>query len=921
MSAREDLPEGRVTFLFTDVEGSTRLLEQHPADYGAGIARHHDLLAGAVEAHGGVVFETIGDAVYAAFADPTGAVEAAAEAQLALAQEDWAPLGEIRVRMGLHTGPVERRGAHYFGPALYRCARLMATAHGGQVVLSEETANLTRDSLDAGATLIDLGAHRLKDLVEPERVFQLAADGLPGEFPPLRSAGGRPNNLPADVKTFVGRQEELDGLRKLLVSPGIRVVTLTGPGGSGKTRLALRAADALLEPFKDGVFLIGLTPLADPALVAPAVADVLGVQKTAERSWVDGLVTHLAGKELLLLLDNFEHVVPAAAEIAAVVAAAPKVRVLVTSRVPLRIQGEHEVHVGPLPLPEPDAGLAELVHAPAVQLFVERAREIRGDFALSEANAHTVGEICRRLDGLPLAIELAAARTRLLSPQAMLERMEDRLGLLTGGPADLPSRQRTLRDAIGWSHDLLEERERALLRRLAVFRGGCSLSAAETVCGDDVLPSLSALAEHSLLVTRWNELGEPRYELLETIAEFARERLAESGEADELARRHASYFADYAEAIEASLYTDARGPWLRRLGEDRDNFRAALAWSAESDEASIGLRILSALWLWWWTSYSEGLAWAGRILDLPSAAEPTVLRAGALFTAEICAAGAGDLPPTRRYAEEAIELSRRLGEDKWLAMSQGLGAGALTGVTPEGEYIGFDTPDGLDRVRELTSEAVEVGERTGDAWVSAWTKMVSGLVALLAGDPVTARPWAAEAMQELGALGDSWSRSSASMVLAFSLVQVGELGDAEAALEGSVPALLEVGDLKMASGCLIAHGLIDRFSGSTDEAAQHYGDALDLCIKVGDPANVPLCLEGIAAAVAERDPERAARLLGAARALFDAGYFPSVPGFEVFHAATFAALDDALGAEAAEQLRARGASSARTVPLADVAQV
>jgi predicted ATPase/class 3 adenylate cyclase len=921
VSGRETLPEGRVTFLFTDVEGSTRLLEQHPADYGSGIARHHELLAAAVEARNGVVFETIGDAIYAAFADPVDAVEAAAEAQYALLREDWGPLEAINVRMGLHTGPVERRGAHYFGPALYRCARLMSTAHGGQIVLSETTASLVRDSLDGEAVLIDLGRHTLKDLLEPERVYQLGRAGLRREFPPLRSAGGRPNNLPADVKTFVGRQEELDRMRELLVSPGVRVVTLTGPGGSGKTRLALRAAEALLEPFKDGVFLVGLTPLADPALVAPAIADVLGVQKTAGRAWVESLVTHLGGKELLLVLDNFEHVVPAASEIAAIVGAAANVRVLATSRVPLRIQGEHELHVGPLPLPEPDADLDALVRSPSVQLFVERAREIRGDFALLDTNGSAVAEICRRLDGLPLAIELAAARTRLLSPQAMLERMEDRLGLLTGGAADLPARQRTLRDAIGWSHDLLEEREQALLRRLGVFRGGCSLPAAESVCGGDVLSSLSILTEHSLVVTRWNELGEPRFEMLETIAEFARERLAESGEADQLARRHASYFADYAEAIEPSLYTDARVPWLRRLGEDRDNIRAALAWSVERDEASVGLRILAALWLWWWTAYGEGLAWAERVLDLPSAAEPTVTRAGALFTAEICAAGAGDLAATRRYTEQAVAVSRTLGDDKWLAMAQGLGAGALTGLTADGAFIGFEREEGLDRLRELASEAVSIGRRTGDPWVAAWTTMISGLVALLAGDPVTARPWAAEGMEAFGRLGDSWSRSSASMALAFSLIQLGELEAAEAALEGSVPALLEVGDLKMASGCLIAHGLIARFSGSAEAAEKHYGDALDLCVRAGDPANAPVCLEGIAAAVAQRDPERSARLLGAARALFDAGYFPNVPGFEVFHAGTCAALEEALGADAAERLRARGASTARSVPLADVVAV
>jgi predicted ATPase/class 3 adenylate cyclase len=919
MSGAADLPEGRVTFLFTDVEGSTKLLERHPADYGRLIARHHELLEDAVNQRGGVVFETIGDAVYAAFAEPASAVAAAAEAQLALGSEDWSPLEAVKVRMGLHTGDVERRGAHYFGPALYRCARLMATAHGGQVVVSQATADLASGSLRRGEQLIDLGLHQLKDLREPERVYQLAREGLESEFPPLRSAGGRPNNLPSDVKTFVGRQHELEVLGELLRSPDVRVVTLTGAGGSGKTRLALRAAESLLEPFRDGVFLVDLAPLADAQLVTGTIASVLGVPPTAGRDAIDSLVTHLSGKELLLVLDNFEHVATAAPDVAAIVASAAPVRMLVTSRTPLRIQGERELRVQPLPLPEADAPLQEVVRSPAVQLFVERAREIRGDFELTEDNADAVSEISRRVDGLPLAIELAASRTRLLSPRALLERLADRLALLTGGASDLPARQRTLRDTIGWSYDLLEEPERALLPRLGVFRGGCSLDAAESVCGNDALPSLSALAEHSLLEVRWNELGEPRYELLETVAEFARQRLGESGEADDLARRHAAYFADLAEAAEPSLYSDARGPWLRRLAEDRDNIRAALAWSVEQDEAAVGLRILAALWLWWWTAFTEGLAWADRLLALPSGAEPTPARAGALFTAEICWAGAGDLPTIRRYTEEAIAVSRSLGDDRWLALSQALGAGALAGLTPSGEFVGIEHSKGLARLRAVSEEAIEIGQRTGDPWVAAWTKMISGLIALLAGDPPTARMWASDAMAEFGELGDSWSRASASVSLAFALLQLGELEAAQEALDGSVPALVDVGDLKMASGCLIAHGLIARFSGAADEAERRYGEALELCVRTGDPANAPVCLEGMAAALASSEPEAAARLLGAARALFDGGNIPSVPGFEVFYEGTSAILEDALGEEALAGLRTRGASAARSLPLADVA--
>jgi predicted ATPase/class 3 adenylate cyclase len=915
MSGREELPEGFVTFLFSDVEGSTRLLERHPSDYGAGIARHHELMSEAVVRNGGVVFETIGDAVYAAFAEPADAVAAASAAQRALASEDWGPLEALRVRMGVHPGPVERRGAHYFGPALYRCARLMDTAHGGQVVLSEAAAQLVGERLGGDLALIDLGRHRLKDLVEPERVFQLAGAGLEAEFPQLRSAGGRPNNLPADVKSFVGRGDELKELAELLVSPGVRVVTLTGPGGSGKSRLALRAAGELLEPFKDGVFLVGLTPLADASLVAPAIAGVLGVQPVSGRPLVESLGTHLAARELLLVLDNFEHVVDAAGDVAAIVAAAPKVRVLATSRVPLRIQGEHEVHVGPLPLPQPSESHDEVMRSPSVQLFGERAREIRGDLHVAEGNAVVVAEICRRLDGLPLAIELAAARTRLLSPEGLLERMSDRLGLLTGGAADLPARQRTLRNTIVWSHDLLERPEQELFRRLAVFSGGCSFEAAEHIGGRDVLASLSVLSEHNLVRIRWNELGEPRAEMLETIAEFARERLAESDEAEELARRHAGYFADYAELAEPALYTDVRRPWLRRLADDRDNIRAALAWAVEHDEAEVGLRILGSLWLWWWTSFFEGLEWATRVLELPSAREPTSLRAGALFTAEICAIGAGDFDAIRRYVAEAVSVSRAIGDDRRLALAQALGAGAVAGIDDAGH---IEDPA---RAREVSEEAIAVAEQTGDPWVAAWARMVSAIVGLHAGNVDVARTWAAEAAEAFRAVEDSWSRASASLALAFALVQLGELEAARDALEGSVPALLDVGDLKMAHGCLVAHGLIARFGGDAAESDKRYREALELCVDAGDPTNAPLCLEGMAAAAAASDPERAARLLGAARALFEAGYFPTIPGFEVFSEATSAILEDALGAETSQRLQRVGASQARTSPLAEVAHV
>jgi class 3 adenylate cyclase len=456
------LPTGTVTFLFTDLEGSTRLLEAHPLAYREAVHRHHDLLQQAVEGHGGVVFETVGDAVYAAFERPTDAVAAALAAQAALLAVPWGETGPLRVRMGVHLGEVERRGAHYFGAPLYRCARLTATAHGGQVVLSAAVTEIVRDALPPGAALRDLGAHRLKDLARPERVTQLLHPDLPAAFPPLRSLDALPHNLPRQATPFVGREAELAAVAGRLRQPGVPLLTLTGPGGTGKTRLALQAAAEVLDaagpdgarsggPFPDGAWLVELAPLADPGLVPAAVAQALGVREATGRPPEAALRDHLRDRRLLLVLDNCEHLLPGAAPaVAALLGAGPGVTVLATSREPLRVAGEHEHPVPPLALPpRPDPARppdpAALSHYEAVALFIERAVAARPDFAVTNATAPAVAELCHRLDGLPLAIELAAARVKVLAPPALLARLDRRLGVLTGGRRDAPARQQTLR--------------------------------------------------------------------------------------------------------------------------------------------------------------------------------------------------------------------------------------------------------------------------------------------------------------------------------------------------------------------------------------------------------------------------------------------------------------------------------------------
>ena len=876
---RRELPEGDVTYLFTDVEGSTQLLERYPTAQPGAIERQRLLLTEAVEASGGVVFETVGDAVYAAFGGVTGAIEAATAAQLALRSEDWAPLPVIRVRMAIHCGQVETRDGHYVGVPLYRCARLMSTAHGGQVLLSDAV----RARLTGPTEVRDLGLHRLKDLREPEHVFQLLHSELPDEFPPLRSTS-RPNNLPNEVTRFFGRGEELAQLRALLRDPELRILTLVGPGGSGKTRLALRTAAQLLEEFRDGVFFIDLAPLADAAAVAGAAAAVLGVQEAPGRTLVESLAVHLAGKDMLLVFDNFEHLLDVPPRVVSeLVVTASKFTVLATSRTPLHVAGEHEFGVTPLPVSSSEPVLGEAAAAPAVQLFVDRAAAVGTSLVLGESVGQTVAEICRKLDGLPLAIELAAARTRVLPPEALLDRLERRLELLTSGPADLPQRQRTMRDSIAWSYDLLGEGEQRLFRALSTFRGGAGIDAVEAVDGGGALDRLAVLSEHGLVRTRWTPLGEPRYEMLETIAEFAREQLDNADERESVRERHAEYFASFAANVGPRLRDDDRPPWLARLTDERDNIRVALALFVERDRALEGMRLLGDLWMWFWLSSSEGLDWTERLTALTSAAEPTPERAGALFLGACCAGGLGIQERSRPLADDAITVSRQVNDPRWLAMSLGVSSTL---------YLD-DADEALARGRE----AIAVGMRCGDEWAATWAKMISALGAASVFAIGETAEWAGQAFGEFASLDDSWSRGTAGLALAFALIQQGEMAEANAVLDQAIPGLLKVGDRKVASTCFIARALAARFSGQTADSVEAYAEALTLCLDSGDPGNTPVCLEGIAAAMAATDPPRSAHLLGAAQSLYDQGYIPWLPGHLALFETTHAQLEDVLGNE------------------------
>src|SRR5215217_2338175 len=628
-------PTGTVTFLFTDIEGSTSLWEHDAPTMQEALARHDEILQNTIEDRGGYVFKTVGDAFCAAFDTATDATEAALAAQRALLEEGWADeIGSIRVRMALHAGAAEERGGDYFGPPLNRVARLLSAGHGGQILLSHTTQELTRDDLPEGASLRDLGQRRLKDLFRPERVFQLLAPDLPSGFPPLKTLDARLNNLPTQPTPLVGREREVAGVCRLLRGGGVRLLTLTGPGGMGKTRLALQVAADLVDEFEDGVFLVPLAPISDPDLVVPTVARTLDITETSGRTPEEALKDYLRNKEIVLVLDNFEQVVEAAPLVGELLSACPALKVLATSRTVLRLYGEREFTVPPLELPDPShpQPLERLTQYEAVRLFVERAQAAKAGFSVTDENALAVAKICAHLDGLPLAIELAAVRIKLLPPQAILVRLGNRLKLLTGGARDLPERQRTLRATIEWSHELLDEGQKILFARLAVFAGGCTLEAMEAVCDaerdlplDDPIKGASSLLDKSLLRREeGSEESEPRFSMLETIREYAQERLEESEAAEEIRRLHAECYLALAEEAEPRL----RGPEvvtsLGRLETEHDNMRAALSWSLKSGEAELGLRLGVAL-LWFWSArgyWSEGARWLEESLAKGGTAEP-----------------------------------------------------------------------------------------------------------------------------------------------------------------------------------------------------------------------------------------------------------------------------------------------------------
>src|SRR5918998_5377390 len=788
-----DLPSGTVTFLFTDIEGSTALWEQDAAAMRLAVDRHLELLDAAIAAHDGYRFQVIGDAVQAAFAAAPDALAAAVEAQRAIADEPWALPTPIRVRMALHVGEAtpDATGDYHQVPALNRLSRLLAVAHGGQIVLSDAARALIDDAPLPSVTLLDLGEYRLRDLLEPGRIWQALAPGLQSRFPPPRTLERLETNLPMQLTTLVGREVEVAHISALIEREGARLVTLTGPGGTGKTRLALAVAAEALDTFPDGVWFVDLSPLTDPALVLPGIASVLGVREAGGQGLLQAVKAFLESKRLLLVLDNFEQVLDAAPQLAELLTACPRLAMLVTSREPLQVRAEQQVPVAPLPLPplERVLSLAELALVPAINLFVQRARAIVPDFALTEENAAAIVAICQRLDGLPLAIELAAARIRLLPPQALQERLERSLPVLTGGPRDAPARQRTLRDAIAWSHDLLEGDEPALFRRLAVFSGGWTLEAAEAVLGHDgvldVFTGITALADKSLVRPLATTDPDPRFGMLETIREFGLEQLTAAGELDATRGRHAEYFAAFSEALSAELFRATKPELLDRLAAERDNIRAALTWLDQQGDEEAMIRLAAGMgWFWFVRGLgTEGISWLERARS-PRSAVAASIRAAALNWASVLTLPRKDHAAATELAALSVRLLRENGhESASLAMAL-IGQGRSTGYSGDRTagvalleealavarmlnhplFIGaaldslaeFAFLEGdLDRATTLVTEALELQRRHQPLWGTSFSLSLLGEIALERSDLPAVSAYYSESMALAKALGDT----------------------------------------------------------------------------------------------------------------------------------------------------------------------
>ena len=867
-------PSGTVTFLFTDIEGSTRLAQEHPRDMPELLARHNAILNQSMERYHGLVFQIVGDSFAAAFDTASDALSAALEAQRTLQKEAWSP-ASIQVRMGIHTGSAQVKddpqgqSVSYEGYGTLALAqRIMSVGHGGQILLSQTTRDLVKDRLPAGTELRDLGERRLKDIVRPEHIYQVAAPDLRSEFPPLKTPETIHHNLPAQLTSFVGREQEIVKARETLAST--RILTFIGPGGTGKTRLSLRVAAEQIPEFKDGVWLVELAQLADATYILSTIASTFHLRELQGIPLIDTVTDYLRGKQLLLVLDNCEHLIETCAELADhFLLACPKLKIITSSREALGIEGEAVYRVPSLSLPSAqggeDGGMSETMRYEAPRLFAERAAKANSQFVLTTGNAPYVIQICQQLDGIPLAIELAAARVKMFTPQQIAERLGDRFKLLTGGSRTALPRQQTLRALIDWSYLTLNETEQKVLRALAVFSGGWTFEAAESVTGEmEAMDGLSGLVNKSLVNVEEKE-GESRYRYLETIRQYAMEKLLESGEAVHARDRQLAYFMDYARHAQEKFGTLQRALWVNRLEAEHDNIRSALGWGLENNPEA-ALQMVSSLATFWLSRryMTEGCKWCQAAISRAEAlslAGPNIdqTRAQAYSALAMLSINRGEHHTGQMAAREAVTLARQL--DDPLQLARGLHFLGMASTFSGDVELAFDSlheSEALCRKFGYDDDLAEVLQSLAYA-----TLEIHG-------------PKAADQLQSY--LEESLALSRGSVdpdaavriegILARLAFYHGDMAQARKHADLMLDLHREMGDQLSVTGHQTQMGHIARQMGNYQEALALYRETLPDWQKMGHRGAVAHQLECLAfIARAQGQEKRAVRLLSAAEAL------------------------------------------------------
>ncbi len=898
------LPRGTVTLLFTDIEGSTSLLQQVGERYTQVLGECRRLLRAAFHQYHGHEVDTQGDAFFVAFARATDAISAVVAAQRALARHAWSEGVTVRERMGLHTGEPELSSEGYVGLDVHHAARIMSAGHGGQVLLSQTARDLVAHDLPEGVSLRDLGEHRLKDLRGPERLFQLVIADLPADFPPLKTLDTHPNNLPDQPTPLIGREQEVAAVGNLVQRKDVRLMTLTGPGGVGKTRLGLQVAAEFSDCFADGVFFVNLAPLSDSDLVVPTIAQTLGIREIAGQHLLERLKEQLQWQQVLLLLDNFEQVESAAMQVADLLAACQELKVLVTSRAVLHVRAEHEFAVPPLSLPDPKnlPDLAALSQYEAVALFIQRAQAIQSDFQVTSTNAPAVAEICVRLDGLPLAIELAAARIKVLPPQALLARLGQRLAVLTSGARDTPARQQTLRNTIEWSYQLLDASEQRLFRQLSVFIGGCMLE-------------------------------EARLAMLETIREYGLERLTVNGEMEAMRQAHAAYYLKLAEEAESELRGAQSGLWLGRLEREHDNLRAALQWLLEQGKAGqsmeMALRLSSALEVFWDVRgyHGEGATFLEQALGGSEGVAPSV-RAKALYATGDMAINVGDLDRGQVLIEEGLALSRGLGNTAgiarflnclgWVDLDKGNYAtarrfaeealvlwkevGDKESIASTLDLLGsvYESQGEPERARPLYDESLVLRRERGNKGGIADSLFLLAQEHFLAqGDPLTVRSLLEEGLALYREIGDRSRITDYFNLSARLALSQGDVATARQFAEESAALCREVGDQEDIATALSVLGEIEASQENYARARTLYEESLAIARKRSSKGGIALYQEAFASVVAAQgELTWAARLWGAAEVLREAIGAPRSPFELVRYERAVAAARTQLGEQA-----------------------